>query len=244
MAKQHWRAALDEACPYLAEKTSTTDYRILTEVTPQEHEAMLIRGWRRFGLQYFRPECVGCMECVSLRIPIESFQPTKSQRRALRKCGHLRINVGAPQVNDERLKLFSTWHSMREQARGWNPSPMNSDEYAATFCPPNPCAKEMAYYDGKRLVAVGLVDLTPNAASSVYFYYHPDVADLSPGVASVLFEVEWARQKGCTHLYLGYRVSGCPSTAYKSQYGPHELLLDRPGLDEEPVWVPDRRAMD
>ena len=108
MAKQHWRAALDEACPYLAEKVSTTDYRILTEVTPQEHEAMLIRGWRRFGLQYFRPECVGCMECVSLRIAIATFQPTKSQRRARRKCAHLRINVGPPQVNDERLKLFST----------------------------------------------------------------------------------------------------------------------------------------
>ncbi len=236
MARQHWQALQDEPCPYLAGRAATTDYRILTEVSAEEHEAMMIRGWRRFGVQYFRPECVGCEECVSLRIPVAAFEPTKSQRRAWRKCGHLRVAVTVPRVNAERLALFHAWHAMREEKRGWKPSPMTADEYAATFCPPNATAREMAYYDGSRLVAIGLVDVTPRAASSVYFFYHPDAAVWSPGVASVLFEVEWARQRGCTHLYLGYRVSGCPSTAYKSQYGPHELLIGRPGFDEEPVW--------
>jgi leucyl-tRNA---protein transferase len=244
MARQHWQAALDEACPYLAGRMASTDYRILTDVSPQEHEAMLSRGWRRFGLQYFRPQCVGCAECVSLRIPVATFRPTKSQRRAWKKCGHLRVEIGRPQVNDERLDLFRAWHAMREDTRGWKPSPMESDEYAATFCPPNACAREMAYFDGDRLVALGLVDLTPNAVSSIYFFYHPDAAPLSPGVASVLFEVEWARQQGCAHLYLGYRVLGCPSTAYKSLYGPHELLTERTPWEAEPAWEqtsgPDR----
>jgi arginine-tRNA-protein transferase len=72
--------------------------------------------------------------------------------------------------------------------------------------------------------------------SSIYFFYHPDAAPLSPGVASVLFEVEWARQQGCAHLYLGYRVLGCPSTAYKSLYGPHELLTERTPWEAEPAW--------
>ena len=113
---------------------------------------------------------------------------------------------------------------------------MNVEEYAATFCPPNPCAREMVYFDGARLIAVGLIDVTPHAVSSIYFYYHPDVAKWSPGVASVLFELNWARLQCCAHLYLGYRVMGCPSTAYKAQYGPHELLVGRPAFDEEPVW--------
>jgi arginine-tRNA-protein transferase len=237
MARQHWQAAIEEACPYLAGRMASTDYRILTEVTPQEHEMMLTRGWRRFGLQYFRPECAGCMECVSLRIPVATFRPTKSQRRAWRKCAHLRVEIGRPQATESRLELFNAWHARREQVRGWNPSPMDIEEYAATFCPPNACAREMAYYDGERLIALGLVDVTPHAVSSIYFYYHPDAAAWSPGVASVLFEIEWARQMGCAHLYLGYRVAGCPSTAYKAQYGPHELLRDRPGFDEEPAWV-------
>jgi arginine-tRNA-protein transferase len=236
MARQHWQAALDEACPYLVGRMATTDYRILTDVTREEHEALLMRGWRRFGLQYFRPECARCMECVSLRIPVATFQPTKSQRRAWRKCAHLRVEVGSPQVNEERLELFRAWHAMRERVRGWNPSPMNAEEYAATFCPPNVCAREMAYFDGDRLVAIGLIDVTLGAVSSIYFFYHPSIAACSPGVASVLFEIEWARQHGCTHLYLGYRVLGCPSTAYKAQYGPHELLAGRPAFGAEAVW--------
>jgi len=43
----------------------------------------------------FRPQCAACMECVSLRLAVEEFEPTKSQRRAWRKlhmckrCGQL-----------------------------------------------------------------------------------------------------------------------------------------------------------
>jgi arginine-tRNA-protein transferase len=236
MARELWQAALDEPCPYLADVGATTDYRILTEVGLEEHEAMIMRGWRRFGMQYFRPRCAGCSECVSLRVPVAAFHPTKSQRRAWRKCSHFRIKVSTPHVDEERLALFHAWHAMREETRGWKPSVMTLREYALTFCTPNLCAREMAYYDRDRLVGVGLIDVTLRALSSIYFFYHPDVKKTSLGVASVLFEIECARRLNCPHVYLGYRVSACPSTAYKSQYGPHELLVGRPGPEDEPVW--------
>jgi len=237
MAREIWHAALDEPCPYLADLGATTDYRMLTEVTPDEHEQMIVRGWRRFGMQYFRPRCAHCRECVSLRVPVAGFRPTKSQRRAWRKCGPLRVEMGPPQADERRVSLFHAWHANRERTRGWRPTTMSVREYALTFCTPNVCAREMAYFDGGRLVAIGLVDVTPKALSSIYFFYHPEVSACSLGVASVLFEIEWARRMGCTHLYLGYRVSDCPSTAYKSQYEPHELLKGRPDMGEEPIWV-------
>lgn len=236
MARELWHASLDEPCPYLADLGATTEYRILAEVTSEEHEEMIIRGWRRFGMQYFRPCCAGCLECVSLRVPVATFRPTKSQRRAWNKCSHLRVKIGVPQADDERVALFHAWHAMREVTRAWKPTSMTLREYALTFCTPNPCAREMAFYDQDRLVAIGQIDVTAHAVSSIYFFYHPDVARCSLGVASVLFEIEWARHMGRPHLYLGYRVAACPSTAYKSQYGPHELLQGRPKIDEEPVW--------
>ena len=242
MARELWHASLDEPCPYLAELEATTDYRILTEVTAEEHEQMIVRGWRRFGMQYFRPRCAQCRECVSLRVPIAGFVPTKSQRRAWRKCGHLRVEMGPPQASHERVDLFHAWHENRERARGWRPTTMDLREYALTFCTPNACGREMAYFHGDRLVAVGLVDVTPNAFSSIYFFYHPDVRDCSIGVASVLMEIEWARRLNCSHFYLGYRINDCPSTAYKAQYGPHDLLVGRPGMEEEPVWVGTERG--
>lgn len=237
MAELHFHLpAHDELCHYLPGHLATMEYRVMTRVTPGEQEALLERGWRRFGAQYFRPVCAGCRECVSLRVPVATFRPTKSQRRAWRKCQHLRVMVRAPVADEERLELYRTWHAFRENARGWQPSPMELEEYSRTFCLPHIGAQEIDYFDGSRLVAVGFVDETPHAVSSIYFFYHPDLRRHSIGVASVLFEMEWARQHGRAHVYLGYRISRCPSTAYKSHYGPHELLIGRPGFAERAVW--------
>jgi arginine-tRNA-protein transferase len=237
MARLHLHlSAHEEECNYLDGLRATTEYRVMTHVTPEEQEALLERGWRRFGAQYFRPVCGGCMACVSLRIPVATFQPTKSQRRAWRKCANLRVTVRTPIADEERLALYRAWHAQREQTRGWPASPMDLEEFGRVFCLPHEGAREFDYYDGERLVAVGFVDETPRAVSSIYFFYHPDAAELSLGVASVLFEIEWARTRHRPHMYLGYRIAGCPSTAYKSHYGPHELLEGRPELGEPASW--------
>ena len=238
MAELHLHLpAESEPCAYLPGLVAETEYRFMTEVSPVEMQHLLERGWRRFGAAYFRPVCTLCMECVSLRIPVAAFAPNKSQRRAWRKCADLRVATRTPVADEERLALYRAWHAMRERTRGWQANDLDLEQYHRAYCVPHGCARELDYYLGNRLVAVGLVDETPNAVSSVYFYYHPDVAHLSLGVASVLFEVEWARQRGRAHVYLGYRIAGCPSTAYKSQFGPHELLRERPGIGEPAVWA-------
>lgn len=229
-----------EPCGYLSDREATMEYRVMTEVSPGELEWMLVRGWRRFGHLYFRPACPGCAECVSLRIPVDQFTPTKSQRRARRRCDHLRVVTRAPIVDDKRLALYHAWHEMREHTRGWRVSRIGVEEYTRTFAEPHPCAREMDYYDADRLVGVGLIDETPTALSSIYFFYHPDVRDLALGVASVLFEMEYAKERGLSHLYLGYRVQECPSTAYKSQFKPHDLLAARPAFHEIPKWAEPR----
>lgn len=225
-----------EPCGYLRGREATTEYRVMTNVTPYELEEMLIRGWRRFGFAYFRPVCAQCAECVSLRIPVDTFQPTKSQRRAMRKCAHLRVVAGPPIATEEKFQLHRAWHAMREETRGWQAGCDSLENYRRTFCLPDQSARELNYFDGDRLVGVGFIDETPNAISSVYFFYHPDVRDLSLGVASVLFEIAWARERGKSHVYLGYRIADCPSTAYKAQFKPHELLHDRPPMSIAPDW--------
>src|SRR5688500_6173084 len=97
MVKLHLHLpAQPENCGYLAGREATLEYRLMTEVSPEELKWLIIRGWRRFGAAYFRPVCAGCLECVSLRVPVNAFAPTKSQRRALRKCEDLRMFVRKP----------------------------------------------------------------------------------------------------------------------------------------------------
>ena len=231
-------------CAYLPDRDAQLEIRVQVDVSPEELEAMLARGWRRFGAVYFRPACVGCGECVTLRVDVAAFAPTKSQRRAARNAAHLRRVVGPPIVDEERLDLYRRWHEQRETTRGWDPSDIDPERYASDFAFPHPSAREAAFRDpndGDRLVGLGIFDETPHAMSAVYFFWDPELAPKSLGVANVVTLVDEACAKGLPHVYLGYRVLGCASLVYKAKYGPHELLVGRPAFGDPPEWVPGPR---
>ncbi len=228
-------------CSYLPDQQSSLEHKVMTDVSPEEFEELLSRGWRRFGPTYFRPACQACAECVTLRIPTATFRPNRSQRRARAACARFRVEVGGPRVDGERLALYHAWHAWREEAREWEPAELSPRDYFLQFAFPHPCAREVAWYDdeaegGPRLVAVGLCDETPQSWSAVYFFFHPDYAHCSPGTANVVKLVELARERGLSHVYLGYRVHGCASLRYKGTFRPHELLEGRPAPDEAPRW--------
>lgn len=223
-------------CPYLGDRPAALDVRILVDVTPEELETLLVRGWRRFGPSYFRPACAACQECVPIRIPTREFAPSRSQKRARAKCASFRVEIGPARVDETRLALYRRWHRSREAKRGWEPSPLDADGYAIEFAFPHPSLRELSYWDGERLVGVGICDETPRCWSAAYFYYDPEYARRSIGIANVVYQVELARERGIPYLYLGFRVADCPSMRYKATFEPHELLRTRPGLSEEPRW--------
>jgi leucyl-tRNA---protein transferase len=235
-------------CAYLPTEKASLEIRVMLDVTSDEMDALLERGWRRFGPIYFRPACAACSECVSLRVATDTFAPSKSQRRAARACAGLRRVVGPPRVDEARLALYARWHAGREGARGWEPNAQSRERYALEFAFPHPCAREVAFYDDSgetsdgpgdhgRLVGVGLFDVTPRALSAAFFFHDPDYAHLSLGTANILSLIDDARQLRRPYVYLGYRVEGCPSLRYKGAFRPHELLRDRPdALDDPPPW--------
>jgi arginyl-tRNA--protein-N-Asp/Glu arginylyltransferase len=228
-------------CAYLAEERASMEVRVMVDVTAADMDAMVQRGWRRFGPMYFRPACEGCRECVSLRVLVDRFVPTKSQRRAEHASRALRRVVGSPTLDAARLALYAKWHANRERERGWASNPHTPERYALEFCFPHPCAREVAYYDDQqdgRLVGLGIFDETPSALSAAFFFYDPDYARYSLGTANVVAMVRDAQAAGLPYVYLGYCVAGCASLRYKAAFRPHELLSGRPAPDEQPIWRP------
>jgi arginine-tRNA-protein transferase len=227
-------------CSYLAEKVASLEHRVMMDVTAEELDRLLERGWRRFGPDYFRPACPRCHECVPTRILVAEFAPTKSQRRARRKAEGLRVTVGPPEVDEERLALYRAWHADREVVREWPASELDEREYELQFAFPHPAVREVAYRDdaaGGRLVGVGICDQTPRAWSLVYFFFDPAYRARSLGVANVVIGVEIAARRGLPYVYLGYRVAACPSLRYKAGFGPREELAGYPGPTEAPRWI-------
>lgn len=226
-------------CTYLPDRLASLEIRLELDVDAEELESRLSRGWRRFGPTYFRPACAGCDECHTLRIPTATFAPSKSQRRARKNAAHLIRRVGRPLVDDERLSLYAKWHAQREDARGWEESTLDAERYKLEFAFRHPCVREVAFRDpadGDRLVGLGIVDDTGASLSAVYFYWDPEHAPSSLGTAHIVMLVDEARARGMAQVYLGYRVEGCASLAYKGRFGPHELLIGRPEPFDVPAW--------
>ena len=93
-------------------------------------------------------------------------------------------------------------------------------------------------------MGVGLVDEMPTSISSTYFFFDPEFGRLSLGVFSALCEISLGVQLGKSYIYFGYRVMGCKSLIYKSEFRPHELSLGRPDEAESTVWVSEDEVQD
>jgi arginyl-tRNA--protein-N-Asp/Glu arginylyltransferase len=225
-----------EACHYLAQAPMSTESRVMIDVAPAELEELLELGWRRFGPVYFRPVCLGCTECVSIRVPVDKFQSSANMKRVVQRAKHLRIEIDRPRVDEARLALHSRWHAARENARGWDESDLDRESYSLQFCFPHPSAREFSYWDGDELVAVGITDQTPHALSAVYCYYAPDRPHLSLGTLNVLIAIDHAKLLGLKHVYLGYRVEECASLRYKGRFTPQERLRGRLEPGEPSRW--------
>ena len=87
---------------------------------------------------------------------------------------------------------------------------------------------------GDRLVGVGYVDVLDEGLSAIYFFHDPREAKRSLGTLNILHLMEAARQRGRSHVYLGYYVNGCRSLEYKARFKPNEIFT---GSTWEPFIV-------
>lgn len=226
-------------CSYLPEKFAALEYRLIAGATSETCGRLVARGWRRFGISFFRPACEDCTECRSLRVVVDRFRPSKSQRRCIAR----NLKVGAvlkqPGISREHVQLYNAYHEDMHHRRGWPYRPIETREYFESFVMgAGDFGHEIAYYKDTRLVGIGLVDILPGGISSVYFYHDPAWRHCGPGTFSILREIQLAKTMGIPHLYLGYCIRGNPSMSYKSRFVPHEILDPRTKGHPSPSWRP------
>src|SRR5689334_1602840 len=77
------------------------------------YHAFMDRGFRRSGKLIYQPVCEGCRECVQLRVPVERFTPSKSQRRVWRKNSDITAVAGVPEASKEKFELYRRYVNAR-----------------------------------------------------------------------------------------------------------------------------------
>ncbi|MFQ5502811.1 MAG: arginyltransferase [Phycisphaerae bacterium] len=207
-------------CPYLPGRIAEDEFIVSSELKPSDYEHLMDQGFRRSGRIVYRPICDGCRECVPLRVPVDRFSPSRSQRRAWRRNQDLQIEIGPPRSTDEKWRIFTDYlayqhdDAMSDEREGFDAFLYDSATETVEF----------VYRSVGHVVGVGIVDVCPNCLSSVFFYFDPAEARRSLGVYSALYEIEMCRAWGRSYWYAGFYVRDCRRMNYKADYRPYELL--------------------
>ena len=227
----------NKSCSYFDDKICDIRYRYMEHCTVEEQQAMLERGWRRFGNMHFVPECKECTMCTTMRIDINKFKFSKSQRRVLNKNKDTEVYIQKPTLTHEHIDLFNKYHKTMKSKKQWNENIIDAQEYHNSYVNgAHEFGKELLYFRDNKLVAVALCDIMPEGISAVYCFYDHDYEEFSPGRFSILAQISIAKQYNIPYVYLGYWIKDHYSMGYKERYKPFEVLVNRPKLDEKTIW--------
>ncbi|HEX8522817.1 MAG TPA: arginyltransferase [Tepidisphaeraceae bacterium] len=209
------------ACPYLPGRVSTSRAFLTKRLDPLLYHAFMDAGFRRSGRLIYQPVCAGCRACVPVRVPVDRFVHSKSQRRCWRRNADLRVEVGLPAPTAEKFELYRRYTTGRHDDQ----QPTDLESFLAFLYESPVDTLEFVYRDAAgQLLAVGICDVCASSLSSVYFYFDPEEEKRGLGTYSALWEIEYARREKIPHYYLGYWIKGAPTMEYKANFRPNELL--------------------
>ncbi|WP_288411600.1 arginyltransferase [uncultured Sphingomonas sp.] len=217
-------------CPYLPGRQERKVFTELSGDNADElNEALGRIGFRRSQSVAYRPSCVGCSACVSVRVVAGDFSMNATQRKLMRRHADLDIRACKPWATDEQFRLLRRYLTARHPGGGM--TAMDESDFA-DMVEHSPVTSWVIEYrepavDGVpgRLVGACITDEQADGLSMVYSFFETD-DDARPGLGNfiILDHIRRARAGGLPHVYLGYWVQGSPRMAYKTRYRPLEVL--------------------
>ncbi len=218
-----------QVCPYL---DGRVERKLFTALHGDDAErlnnALSRQGFRRSQNVLYRPSCADCAACLSARIRVADFIPSRGQKRALRRGGDLYRTATSPWATDEQFQLFRRYLDSRHADGGM--ADMDIFEFAAMI-EETPVKTRVIEYRSRKvaegapqpLTAVCLTDVLDDGLSMVYSFFDPAREADSLGTYLILDHVEIARRANLPYVYLGYWVPGSRKMGYKAKFGALEI---------------------
>ncbi len=254
-----------QPCPYLDGKMERKLFAGLQgDHANALNNALSKQGFRRSQNVLYRPSCADCSACMSARIRVADFKPTKSQKRVLRKNAHLlrdasaawatergkRLrDASAAWATEHQYELFSRYLNTRHADGGM--ADMDMFEFSAMIEETPVRSRLIEYstahilYERTELTAVCLTDLMDDGLSLVYSFFDPDLQKNSLGTYMILDHIQIAKDAGLPYVYLGYWVPSSPKMGYKASFSGLEVFTKGQwkALDNPKEYKPDEPAI-
>ncbi|GGE04920.1 arginine-tRNA-protein transferase [Gemmobacter megaterium] len=218
-----------QPCPYLDGRMERKLFTALQgEQSERLNDTLSKQGFRRSQNVLYRPSCAECSACLSARIRVADFEPTRTQRRTMKRNADLRRNATSPWATEDQYALFRRYLDSRHADGGM--ADMDVFEFAAMI-EETPIRTRVVEYSrpaepgeqGRPLTAVCLTDVLDDGLSMVYSFYDPDRLHQSLGTWVILDHIQIAREAGLPFVYLGYWVPGSRKMGYKAQFSALEI---------------------
>ncbi len=218
-----------QPCPYLDGRMERKLFTALQGDQAQRlNDALSKQGFRRSQNVLYRPSCAECSGCLSARIRVADFVPSRTHRRILKANAGLSRNATSPWATEDQFALFRRYLDVRHADGGM--ADMDVFEFAAMI-EETPIKSRVIEYSraprpgetGRPLACVALTDVFDDGLSMVYSFYDPDLVAQSLGTFAILDHVAIAREAGLPYVYLGYWVPGSRKMGYKANFPALEI---------------------
>lgn len=226
----------ESPCPYLEGKLERKVFTHLLDVDANTINSMLTgAGFRRSQTIAYKPACDGCSACVSVRIPVDRFRPSNSQRRTIKRNLDLERVPREPVATEPQFELLHTYLQDRHANGGM--SDMDEDDFSAMveettvdtvifeyWQKSGPSGETHEPLGRHKLIGASVTDVIDDGLSMVYSFFDPSESARSLGSYMILDHVAKAREMGLPYVYLGYWIEDCRKMAYKARFQPLEAL--------------------
>lgn len=209
-------------CPYLADRIES---RVAVDLgnpnASERYDQLSLAGFRRTGRFAYRPDCQGCSACVSVRVLAKEFVPSRTFCRIQNANADLDARKCPAKATVEQFRLFRDYQTARHPDGDMAAMVFSDYRTIVEDCLPETRLIEFRKPD-RTLVLAGLIDWLQDGPSAVYSFFDPQESKRSLGTLFILWLIEQTRARGLPHVYLGYRIAGCPNMAYKARFQPLE----------------------
>jgi arginyl-tRNA--protein-N-Asp/Glu arginylyltransferase len=216
-------------CPYLPGRHERKVFTHLVGPDARHLNTQLSQGgFRRSQNIAYRPACDRCSACVSVRVPVKSFDLSRSFRRVLKVNEDMTAEVKSAKATSEQYSLFRTYIDHRHGEGGM--ADMTVLDFSAMVDDTLVDSRIVeyrvptAYAPGGELIAAVLIDLLGDGLSMIYSFYDPELAARSLGTFIILDTIRRAERMGLPYAYLGFWVNGSRKMEYKARFLPQERL--------------------
>ena len=222
----------EHSCSYLdARQANSLFVDPQMQMTADIYSELIQQGFRRSGSHVYTPYCKKCHDCIPVRLNVQEFNLSRSQKRCYNKNKHIIVN--AKDISNESIEnhheqydLYHHYLKSRHRDGGMDKPDknsyldfLNSDWSDTTF---------FEFREEQRLLSIAVTDIVTDGLSAVYTFFDTSAEfhQRSLGIYAVLWQAQEARRQGLKWLYLGYWIHNCQKMSYKDNYQPLEYFYN------------------